>query len=227
MVAACQFQVMPNTTMGSAPVATLARIQTCLRESTRPSHRAIDHHPLLAPLVQPTLSLAHYQHVLTVMNWMHRALRERLTEAMAEYLPGSAFLPSDRTGWLAGDLEWFGMPNTCAPERIVDCLTLRFMSPHSLVGALYVLEGSTLGGQVITRQLAQSIQVYPGKGASFFHGHGADTAVRWNAFWQTAADVCAQGALDEVCASAVHMFEDLERVFNTCDPSRLNDHRQP
>jgi heme oxygenase len=159
---------MPNTTMGSAPVATLARIQTCLRESTRPSHRAIDHHPLLAPLVQPTLSLAHYQHVLTVMNWMHRALRERLTEAMAEYLPGSAFLPSDRTGWLAGDLEWFGMPNTCAPERIVDCLTLRFMSPHSLVGALYVLEGSTLGGQVITRQLAQSIQVYQAREPASF-----------------------------------------------------------
>ena len=212
--------MMTNKTDGSASATSLARIQTCLRESTRPSHRAIDHHPLLAPLVQPTLSLAHYQHVLTVMNWLHLPLRDRLTQAMAEFMPCNAFLPSDRPGWLANDLEWFGMPITSAPERIAACLTLRFTSPHSLVGALYVLEGSTLGGQVITRQLAQSIQVYPGEGASFFHGHGSGTYVRWNAFWQFAADVCAQGSLDEVCISAVRMFEDLERVLDTCVPSR-------
>ena len=204
-----------------ATPGSIERIKTCLRESTRSSHRAIDHHPMLAPLLQPTLSIVHYQHVLTVMNWLHLPMRERLMEAMAKFMPGTDFLPSDRPGWLSEDLEWFGMPITSAPERIAKCVKLRFTSAKSLVGALYVLEGSTLGGQVITRQLAQSIQVYPGKGASFFHGHGADTHVRWNAFWQFAADVCAQGSLDEVCISAVRMFEDLEHVLNTCVPSRL------
>jgi heme oxygenase len=78
-----------------------------------------------------------------------------------------------------------------------------------------------LGGQVIARQLAESIQVYAGKGASFFHGHGADTQLHWKDFWCLAAGVCTTGSFEEVCASAVRMFGDLERFLNSCAQHRL------
>ncbi len=204
-----------------ATPGSIEHIKLCLRQSTRASHRAIDHHPFLAPLVQPRLTLDHYKCVLTVMNWMHLHLRERLAQAMLEHIPASPFVPSDRLSWLAEDFKWFGMAMTPAPERIVECFTPRFASAQALVGALYVIEGSTLGGQFIAQQLAGSIDVYPGKGASFFYGHGADTRSRWNDFWTFAANVCVDDSLDEVCTAAGRMFGDFERMLNACVHLRM------
>jgi heme oxygenase len=78
-----------------------------------------------------------------------------------------------------------------------------------------------LGGQVIARQLAESIHVYPGKGASFFHGHGANTQLHWQDFWRLAAEVCTKGSMEEVCASAVRMFGDFNKVLDSCVQCRL------
>jgi heme oxygenase len=202
-------------------ICSIEQIQVCLRDSTRASHRAIDHHPLLAPLVKPTLTLDHYKYVLTVMNWMHLHLSERLAEAMLKYIPTSQFFPSDRLNWLAKDLEWLDMDMTPAPKCIMAGFKPDFASAEALVGALYVIEGSTLGGQFIAQQLANSIQVYPGKGASFFHGHGADTGSRWNDFWTFAASVCLDDSLDEVCAAAGRMFGEFESMLNSCIHRRL------
>jgi heme oxygenase len=182
----------------------------------------MDHHPLLAPLVRPTLSLDHYQYVLRVMNWFHVPIHEKLVAAMAKFIPDSDYMPSDRPTWLAEDLKWFGMDAMAAPDIISACLTPRFTSAESLIGALYVLEGSTLGGQVIARQLAESIGVSHGKGASFFYGHGGNTGSHWKDFWYLADEVCATGSIAQVCASAVGMFDDMAHYLNVCAAHRSN-----
>jgi heme oxygenase len=176
----------------------------------------MDHHPLLAPLVRPALSLDHYRYVLRVMNWFHVPLHERLIAAMEEFIPDAHYMPSDRPKWLAEDLKWFGMDAMAAPEIISACPQPRFTSAESLVGALYVLEGSTLGGQVIARQLAESIGVYAGKGASFFQGHAAGTESHWNDFWCLADQVCATGSIAQACTAAVGMFDDMKHFLDSC-----------
>ena len=194
----------------------MRQVQARLRDSTRAAHHGIDHHPLLAPLVKPGLSLEHYQYVLLAMHWIHVPLLESLVAGLDEFIPDSHFRPSNRPNWLAEDFDWFEMNETMASESFTEHFQPRFTSAESLVGALYVIEGSTLGGQVITRQLAESIEVYPGKGASFFHGHGANTQLHWSDFWRFASEVCTKGSMDEVCTSAVRMFGDLENALNIC-----------
>ena len=49
-------------------------------------------------------------------------------------------------------------------------------------GCLYVLEGATLGGQVISRHLARELSLSPANGAAFFNGYGPETGPRWTAF---------------------------------------------
>lgn len=46
------------------------------------------------------------------------------------------------------------------------------------LGAVYVLEGSTLGGQVISKMIADRIDL-PKDSLSFFEGYGADTHKMW------------------------------------------------
>lgn len=53
--------------------------------------------------------------------------------------------------------------------------------PHAL-GALYVMEGSTLGSQFILRHLTSLFGDKIGAADSFFRGHGEQTTSRWREF---------------------------------------------
>ena len=50
------------------------------------------------------------------------------------------------------------------------------------LGCLYVLEGSTLGSQIISRRLEEKLQLGEGSGASFFNAYGQSAGARWIEF---------------------------------------------
>jgi heme oxygenase len=56
--------------------------------------------------------------------------------------------------------------------------------PHAL-GALYVLEGSTLGGRIILRRLEELQIGVPADAMAFFGGYGAETGAMWRSFSET------------------------------------------
>lgn len=49
-------------------------------------------------------------------------------------------------------------------------------------GALYVIEGSTLGGRVITKMMQRQLDTESLDGFAFFNGYGDDTDHRWSSF---------------------------------------------
>jgi heme oxygenase (biliverdin-IX-beta and delta-forming) len=55
-------------------------------------------------------------------------------------------------------------------------------TPASVLGALYVTEGSTLGGQIITKMIAKQLNISCEKGFTFFNAYGDDTHVMWEKF---------------------------------------------
>ncbi|WP_158825790.1 biliverdin-producing heme oxygenase [Mucilaginibacter lacusdianchii] len=48
--------------------------------------------------------------------------------------------------------------------------------------ALYVIEGSTLGGKIISQMMARQLEIIDGKGLSFFNSYGDDTELMWGRF---------------------------------------------
>ena len=75
------------------------------------------------------------------------------------------------------------------------------------IGALYVLEGATLGGQVISRHL-KSLGLEPGQGASFFNAYGPRTGDMWKAFQESATrGVRSEGDAEPAVAGALAMFD--------------------
>src|SRR5207245_815438 len=81
-----------------------------------------------------------------------------------------------RTGLFAADLETLGS----APEPAAPVLA-RLAGTDQALGRLYVLEGSTLGGVFIDRNLAG----LPGLAdvrLRAFSPYGVDTGARWHAF---------------------------------------------
>ena len=50
------------------------------------------------------------------------------------------------------------------------------------MGCLYVMEGSTLGGKFIARQVQEKLGLSPEAGTAFFSGYGNETGARWKTF---------------------------------------------
>jgi heme oxygenase (biliverdin-IX-beta and delta-forming) len=189
-----------------------------LREATRAVHHGIDHHPLMMPLVRPDLMLPHYRHVLRTMGWIHEPLQAVVCRQLEQ--TGAAYRLADRVGWLKTDLAHFGLTDSMAvapwQPPLPDSLA-------ALTGMLYVIEGSTLGGQVIARQLAASLHLGPDNGARFFHGWGLETRQRWGDFWQFAESACTPAQGQEAATAALLLFERLHAAFDEAltwkDPS--------
>jgi heme oxygenase len=80
-------------------------------------------------------------------------------------------------------------------------------------GALYVIEGSKLGGRFILRDLASRLGSEIEGVTAFFHGHGEHSGVKWNAFRRSLDAFLAQHPLEfpNVVAGANSTFASIEK----------------
>ena len=73
------------------------------------------------------------------------------------------------------------------------------------LGRLYVMEGSTLGGQYIARHVEQALGLAAGEGNSYFNGYGEATGQRWREV-RTVLQALPDSEAETVIASAKEMF---------------------
>jgi heme oxygenase len=80
-------------------------------------------------------------------------------------------------------------------------------------GCLYVLEGATLGGQVVRRQAEAALGLTPGRGCSFFTSYGERVGAMWKEFCRTLEGYAAANpwATDRIAAAALGTFAGLDR----------------
>jgi len=95
-----------------------------------------------------------------------------------------------RRDWLAADLHALALPLP-APR------SLGFELPTSGhgFGCLYVLEGSALGGRVISKRVKQTLGLGPATGGAYFHGLGRQTASHWSDFLTALNTIPANSAM--------------------------------
>lgn len=175
------------------------RALAALRQATRDRHGRIDRLMDVRRLAQPD----RYGRVLQVF--------EAFTAAWEEAV--AAALPAHWHGWLAArsrrqflqqDLRALALP---AASRAVPRPVLP--DAPAAWGALYVMEGSALGGQVITRALARA-GLDPASGAAYFHGFGEATAGMWDDFrGRLESELPDPAWLACACAAACHTFDAL------------------
>jgi heme oxygenase len=125
--------------------------------------------------------------------------------AIAGTLVGSlpdGFSPATRSEWLESDRRSLA---TSLPPLVADDALMGQIagdSPFAAAGTLYVLEGSALGGLVISKRLGEAFGIGPGDGGRYFFGHGVETSARWRRFltWLDSLQMDHAGA--EAAASA-------------------------
>ena len=149
-----------------------------LRAGTRPAHASMETVPALSRLLAADLTRSEYVMVLQSMYAFHATFEPVVARALADHPEAAGMLDGARPRALAEDLDWFGHP---APPRLPQRLLPALDAPRGALGALYVLEGSGLGGRVIARHLSLSLGIAPGRGGSFYGGLSAEAVrERWH-----------------------------------------------
>lgn len=177
-----------------------------LRQETRPQHEALER---TLDLLSPALDMARYH---TILRQFHRfwcgwqPLAHGLLAGEPDLLAGR-----DRTPLLAADLAHFGL----APLPAAGPLPVQSDADTAL-GSLYVLEGSTLGGQVISRHLEARLGLRDGAGYAYFQGYGRQNGPMWAAMRERLARHPAEGpAADRLVTGAKQTFSILEQRLVT------------
>ena len=120
----------------------------------------------------------------------------------------------DKHAWLAADLKHFGrseadiaaLPRPEAPPAAHD-------SRLAALGAAYVVEGSTLGGQFVARHLEAALGLRAGSGYSYFLSYGAQVRERWREFREELQRASSTENDEIIVRAARQCFERLERWF--------------
>ena len=155
-----------------------ATLSAQLRAETVDEHRKVEQKSGLPGVIT---SLAAYRACLQGFYRLYLPL-----EAMLMTFPGWNDLGIElpklaHSPRLARDLQALGMMPLhllSAPPVSLPIL-LNF---SNALGALYVLEGSTLGSQIILRHLQQVLGPQIAGADSFFSGHGDQTSAMWHGF---------------------------------------------
>lgn len=182
-----------------------------LRKKTSDYHNKLEETALSKVIMSEQVTLESYIDYLTAMYIFTKPFEETyfpLVENTFTNLPErrrTELLKADllKLGWLPSELESLDFVS------FTDGI-----SKEEAVGAMYVMEGSSLGGRVIFKHIHKTLGLSEDTGASYFFGHGTGTGKSWTTFldelWQFA------GAHDQekICDGAVKTFRDMYTLFS-------------
>jgi len=192
-----------------------------LRAETREIHARLEALPFFNALQEGLLARSAYVAFLEAMAPIHDALEQAASRAPAPLLAACWNDVLRRRPLLEQDLVHFQAERTGTLSRpllhaiiLAEELALRERrDPTSLLGSLYVLQGSALGGLVLRPMVARSFGLDGTDGLAYLTGNAKQTMGIWTAF-TTALNAAVQDpALQQrVVDAAIEAFEGMEQV---------------
>lgn len=147
-----------------------------LRQSTAGIHKELD--SWLMPLFRNVDNEEKYSKILKAFYGYYAPLMQRISvEIDTHYLPD--FSHRRKADAILKDLD--------SINKKGDPIDHAGVLPHirnasDAFGALYVLEGSTLGGVFLSRMLGDAMNINEHNGLSFFYGYGQRSREMWSRF---------------------------------------------
>jgi len=181
-----------------------------LQQETNDIHQLLHREPSMHKLVSEHCLLDDYVHVLNVFFRFYFN-----AEAFFDGIPPNQRFTHESTPlqWLQQDFAKLQRP---LPEINNDPTSLTLVSAHTrenYLGYLYVKQGSTLGGQSISKSLKKSLGLEPGESQFFFNGFGSETGSIWKEFLHYLSHNESSLDADAVVLSARCHFLNLHNVF--------------
>ncbi|MCU0303772.1 MAG: biliverdin-producing heme oxygenase [Thermoanaerobaculales bacterium] len=191
-----------------------------LREETSGHHKDAESRTLQRQIAKGTVERGAFVRYLGQLYLVHRTLEDGLREARVKH-PAIAVLATSermRVPDLVYDLEFFEVaPESLLPGRA----TRRFVSlmekvrasdPVALLGAFYVVEGSTNGGRFLAQVLHRAWNL-DGDGLASLDPYGDRQPLLWGAFKREMnAAAFEPGQVEAIVGMAKRTFEAIAEI---------------
>jgi heme oxygenase len=171
-----------------------------LREGTADIHLLIEQR---VPVFREDFGLEDYARLVESFFGFWAPVEERLSASATLRDPDLALQSRLKCPLLRRDLLILGRD----PATVRRCERIpRLDNFLQGLGCLYVLEGSTLGSQIISRRLKQKLRLDEQSGASFFNAYGGLVGSRWLEFKRFVSASVKPEHADDVVGAARDTF---------------------
>ncbi|WP_434561146.1 biliverdin-producing heme oxygenase [Pseudomonas sp. R1-6] len=167
-----------------APSAPPPSLIQALRTETAELHIALEKR---LPFFSEQLDLGLYRRLIAAYHGFYEPLERRL-HILALTPTGLDQSLRIKLPVLRADLMALGLDEMAIDSLPVCQLLPQIDSPAAALGVSYVLEGATLGGQILRRRVAEQLGLDSSSGAAFLDVYGELTGRRWKDFLQYLGD---------------------------------------
>jgi heme oxygenase len=159
----------------AAPEASGGAMLAHLRSVTRPAHDALEG---ALGLLDERLDLGAYRSILQRFHGFWRLWEPHVAALLQDE---AMVAPRRRLHLLDADLAVLGLSSE-GRAALPPCPLPELHDAAAALGSLYVMEGSTLGGRVIQRNVGRRLGLDGASGCSYFSGYGERTGMMWRSF---------------------------------------------
>ena len=176
-----------------------------LKTETAPLHDKIEQSFLLKKIIQQKMTREEYPLLIKQFYGFIKPC-----ESLINSLPCKAILNNrEKTAFLEQDLQVLGVPKNNL-SSLPQCKRIPTLTEHEhVLGYLYVMEGATLGGQVIGGILKNQLQITPHHGGKFFNSYGNNTKNMWHIFCHHLRSITDPEQQNTIFASACLTYSTL------------------
>lgn len=203
-----------------------------LKTETAAYHQKLESLPYFSELIAHRLPLECYVNQLRALSVIHSVLEGEIAASANDRIThvwedGLRKLPL-----LMDDLHFFeprvpadNTPSTEAALSMVEKIRLRGIEhPLSLLGYLYVMEGSTLGNHLHQPDIATSYHLDGFVGSRYYSNYKDNVATKWQHFSQRMDQALDDPALHAPIVEAAHeAFAGLEILYNVLFPVKKSE----
>lgn len=185
-------------------------IANLLRTETAENHKKLESLMFVNEIMNNSLSIEQYKKLLTVNYTIHQKLENALANMLDADIAAALEMNSRlKLSALEKDLNYWGIDSLTLPGLDFE-LYLPQKNTAEVLGALYVLEGATLGGNVIKRH----ILVNPNfkdkdDGLNYYGVYGEELSTKWKIFVSVLNERVKESDYEHCINSANQTFNNL------------------
>lgn len=186
-----------------------------LRNKTAESHNGLEALPISKSIVDPKITIEEYALYLNLMHDVVYQLEEEIYPILSHLI--SDLIERKKAQLILEDLKYI---ESDKKETVYPFKNASEISVPFAMGIMYVVEGSTLGGRFILKNIQESLGFNEEKGASYFAGYGNKTGSYWKNYLNALTNFESETNSEaEIIAGADYAFQIIgKHLFENSQP---------
>ena len=174
-----------------------------LRKQTAASHQKLEDNNLSRAILEADVSVADYQTYLSALYGVTLGCEKAVFPQIQHIIPDLS--ERFRSQMIEKDLLATGF--SASQIDALPVYTFTLSTAAEALGAMYVLEGSTLGGRMLYKHVNKTLGLTADNGACYFWGYGEHTGTMWKSFISAFTQFAQQsGQAENIIDSAIQTF---------------------